>query len=104
MRTPSVIRDLARAYADGKVDRRSYVLERRRIIDEIVSNTRVLEEPPLKSPEVTPIEEKPPESKLGNFDSTLEIPRPDLQRAWVIVIGAGLCLFGALAWLWRHQG
>lgn len=61
----SLLRQLAQAYAEQRIDRRTYIHERRRLIDEAVAGIdsappRVLD---------------PPEPTLSSIDATLEIPR-----------------------------
>jgi hypothetical protein len=66
--TDSLLRMLARAHAEQRIDRRTYIIERRRLIDEAVAG--VVSQPP-KVLEAAPEEEIP--SHLGD---TVHLTRP----------------------------
>ncbi|MGD9601107.1 MAG: hypothetical protein AB7O21_07760 [Gammaproteobacteria bacterium] len=68
-RTLPPVRALARRYAEGRLERRTYIVERRRLIDDIVAG-RV---DPLRP--VTPPAVPPAPCTLGEADATLELPR-----------------------------
>lgn len=99
----SLVRTLARAHAEGRVDRRSYVRERRRLIDGIVSGDIACQESRILPPEP---EGAAPTSTLGEFDATIELKRPPNRRsrrtlmAWGIVLGIAISLIGVMLWLW----
>jgi hypothetical protein len=61
----SLLRQLAQAYAEQRIDRRTYIHERRRLIDEAVAGID----------SVPPRVLDPPEPTLSSIDVTLEIPR-----------------------------
>ncbi len=66
--TESLLRMLARAHAEQRIDRRTYIVERRRLIDEAVAG--IASQPP-KVVETAPEEEIP--SHLGD---TVHLTRP----------------------------
>ncbi|MCC7121974.1 MAG: hypothetical protein IT493_10500 [Gammaproteobacteria bacterium] len=61
----SLLRRLAQAYAEQRIDRRTYIHERRRLIDETVAGV----EP---APPRVLVPEQP---TLSEIDMTLELPR-----------------------------
>lgn len=61
----SLLRRLAQAYAEQRIDRRTYIHERRRLIDEAVAGVDSL------PPRVL----APSEPTLSAIDQTLEMPR-----------------------------
>ncbi|HMM76779.1 MAG TPA: hypothetical protein PJ986_13790 [Gammaproteobacteria bacterium] len=61
----SLLRRLAQAYAEQRIDRRTYIHERRRLIDEAVAG--VDSEPPRVL--------APGEPTLSAIDRTIELPR-----------------------------
>lgn len=61
----SMLRALAQAYAERRIDRRTYIHERRRLIDEAVAGI------PSQMPQV--LQTKP--AVLNETDSTIELPR-----------------------------
>jgi hypothetical protein len=73
---PSIVRLLARAYADGKIDRRRYVLERRRLIDGIISGAIMSDD--ASSLALSTPEPPPPPPGFDQLSTTVQIPgRPD---------------------------
>lgn len=97
MSTPT-LRGIAKAYADGQIDRRTCILERRRLIDGIVSGEL----------ELVPYRPAAPESSLApeeeDGDDTLDLALSDIERSprrtriWVItaiaIIGMIAAAFG----------
>ena len=63
--TPSYLQQLSKAYADRLIERRTYILERRRLIDEAVAG---VDSQPPHIPQ--------PRQNLEETDATLELPRP----------------------------
>lgn len=61
----SLLRQLAQAYAELRIDRRTYIHERRRLIDEAVAGIE------SKPPRVL----EPSAPTLSAIDVTLELPR-----------------------------
>ena len=61
----SLLRRLAQAYAEQRIDRRTYIHERRRLIDETVAG--IESEPPRVL--------MPSEPTLSAVDQTIELPR-----------------------------
>lgn len=66
--TDSLLRMLARAHAEQRIDRRTYIVERRRLIDEAVAG---IDSQPPSIVQVAPEEEIP--SHLGD---TVHLTRP----------------------------
>lgn len=63
--TLSLLRRLAQAYAEQRIDRRTYIHERRRLIDEAVAG--IESQPPRVL--------EPDEPTLTAVDQTIELPR-----------------------------
>lgn len=63
--TNGYLRDLCQAYATAKIDRRTYIRERRRLIDEVVAGK------PSAPPAIP--EEFQPEATFVNLDATMQI-------------------------------
>ena len=63
--TTGYLRDLCQAYATDKVDRRTYIRERRRLIDEAVAGK------PSEPPAVP--EDFQPEATVVNLDATMQL-------------------------------
>ena len=61
----SLLRRLAQAYAEQRIDRRTYIHERRRLIDEAVAGID------SEAPRVL----APSEPTLSAVDQTIELPR-----------------------------
>lgn len=98
----SPVRLLARQYANGSLERRDYIRERRRVIDAITRGEIRLPEddaPVIADPPA-------PECTLGEMDATIELPRPvDTTPAakrtggWWLVGSLAVALIGTAAWL-----
>ena len=66
--TESLLRMLARAHAEQRIDRRTYIVERRRLIDEAVAG--IVSQPP-------PGLETPPEEEIpSHLGDTVHLARP----------------------------
>ena len=70
--TGQYLRDLCRAYATERIERRTYILERRRLIDELVAGK------PSAPPAIP--EEFEPEATMINLDVTMQLPRHLLEE------------------------
>lgn len=98
----SPVRLLARQYANGSLERRDYIRERRRVIDAITRGEVRLPEddaPDVAAPQT-------PDCTLGEMDATIELPRPvDTTPAtkgkagWWLVGSLAVALIGTAAWL-----
>ncbi|MGH8597382.1 MAG: hypothetical protein ACREXT_12055, partial [Gammaproteobacteria bacterium] len=89
-------------YAAGNHDRSSYVRERRRLIDGIVSGDIELAAALPVEPQAAAV------STLGEFDATIELPRAPAtpqhatRLAWGILLGIFAALLGVVVWLWSN--
>lgn len=70
--TGQYLRDLCQAYVTERIDRRTYIRERRRLIDEAVAGR-------LSAPPAIP-EEFEPEATMINLDVTMQLPRRLLEE------------------------
>ncbi|MBI2802295.1 MAG: hypothetical protein HYX63_18775 [Gammaproteobacteria bacterium] len=103
----STLRMLAKAHADGKLDRKDYVKQRRQLIDAIVAESGSGSAAPLPPPvsDLPPSADSARRYTLTEFDATVELPKPlvtaNRRRAWWVVgtLAAALVLIGL--WLWR---
>lgn len=101
----SLVRALARRFAEGTLERRTYVVERRRVIDAIAAGELEL---PADLPGSVPAKEAPIACTLTEMDATVELRKPALEaatpviytRGWWLVAGLMLGLLGVTGWLW----
>lgn len=70
--TGQYLRELCQAYVTERIERRTYILERRRLIDEIVAGK------PSAPPAIP--EEFEPEATMINLDATMQLPRRLLEE------------------------
>ena len=70
--TAQYLRDLCQAYTTERIERRTYILERRRLIDELVAGK-------ASAPPAIP-EEFEPEATMINLDATMQLPRRLLEE------------------------
>lgn len=69
------LRGLAKAYSDGLIDRKQYIVERRQLIDGIVAGE--LEIVPYEAPQPDP--DPAIERTFSDGEATLEMPRPESE-------------------------
>jgi hypothetical protein len=105
MPPPSPVRLLARQYANGTLERRDYVRERRRLIDAVTRGELSLpvDDAPTTANAGAPI------CTLSEMDATIELPRPgDTSAAasaargtgvWWLVGSLAMALIGTATWL-----
>lgn len=100
----SPVRLLARQYADGALERRDYIRERRRIIDAVTRGEVRLPDDSTTDETVSTA----PECSLGEMDATIELPRPVEaapaapardRRGWWLIGSLAIALIGTAAWL-----
>ena len=70
--TGQYLRELCQAYATERIERRTYFLERRRLIDELVAGK------PSAPPAIP--EDFEPEATMINLDATMQLPRRLLEE------------------------
>jgi hypothetical protein len=109
MSAHSPVRALARDYAEGKLDRRRYITERRALIDAIVTGRIAFEEStdePARDYVEPPPDPSPPDDA---YVDTIKLSRPLVDaargtrapRRWL----AGALVLGAAVfalWLWHR--
>jgi hypothetical protein len=107
MNDTSPVRALARRFANGTLERRTYVVERRRIIDAIAAGD--LELPVERSATPPgPALDQSAACTLTEMDATVELRSPALAmatpaataRGWWLVAGLMLGILGVATWLW----
>lgn len=100
----SAVRALAKRYAEGRLERRAYIVERRRVIDAITGGELALAtEPPTGMP---PVASAP--CAFITIDATVAVRKPAVRdatpftsaRDWWLVVGLTLGLVAVAAWLW----
>ncbi len=106
MNNASPVRALAKRYAENLLERRAYVVARRQLIDAIVAGHTAWGEEEVRALPAPPV--VPTMCTLGEFDSTLELPRPpgtardQNGRGWWLVLGLTLSMLGVAFWLWKE--
>lgn len=100
----SAVRALAKRYADGRLERRAYIVERRRVIDAITGGELALASaPPTGMP---PVALAP--CALKEIDASEAVHQPAVSDAlpftstwdWWLVVGMTSGLVAVAAWLW----
>ena len=104
----STLRTLAKAHADGKLERKDYVKQRRQLIDAVVGESESISAAPLPSSsgsDLPPNAESTQRCTLTEFDTTVELPTPliaaNQRRAWWVVGALAVALVLIGLWLWR---